>query len=695
MRVPRADEGTVHAFEGVVAASVMLCAAAFVAGYEQPADGATPARKALQLAARDALGVLRATPAPQEGLGTDLLTVLTSRCLAGDCEALTRRLDGLLPLGAAYTLHLSNGYAMHAVHAPHAPPAEAVTASIPFPADWSHTFLAPAVDDVDAAREALVLHALPIEQGRAVTRGGVPLQVTVTGTREADGAGYVLRTAASIDAGSGHTQLHFMRGDAPLAVLDAREDAARAGPGERVSVPLTLRTTEGAGVAVPKGTLLEVQMPRGWTARAAPADGWNILEDAADPNGTRLVARLERELVSGTLDLPLEATYHRDASDAYVLRASLSKGASARASVVILADANPGGGRFESPAAHLTTPGPVGAGSATWTLAALMPRAPTTALSDLVTVTRVELSTLDGTPLFASVRGVDGGGAWSSSPTTLTWTGTAAASPLAPVGLVFEVDTVEPQGRAATRAAFSPSVDLGAFDRDLPDEGAPGLYRLAVASASERYAGYEADERESHVVESATSLRGVPLDGNASYRALARVGFQDAASGSLVQPTSRSVRAGDAVDVLVDVQPLMYQAAHAEVVPTVTLRVYAPWGGSTRAPVHEERLFDGGVYADASEYRALLDADADGDLDASEMGRFWTRVPTSPAWPMGAYVLEVEATWPDALSKGQRADPTPRAARVLDSFDVVNAQGVLPASPLYQAHLVVWMRDWR
>lgn len=468
------DEGSTHVLEAVIVASIMVASVAFVATYDAPSGASTPGRVALEQRAADALAVLYDTPVLTGSGTTTLLDALLLECFQGDCSRLDARLRRLLPEGASFAVYLGNGEGVHPVYEPRVPSGEAVTARHLVEPSWSYAILAPAMTLVNPVEDPLVVSALPVFHSNAIAPGGSSLRVVVHGARVGDSAGYTLRAAATTyaaDAGDAAAtpaaSLYFHDGaGAPLATRDVRALTLGVGVLPTLApVPVHVRLEESAGVRVPAGTILEVHLPRGWTATAHQAPNaahWLIASNATGASGaavgSTVTARLLHDVASATVDLRLDAIYRGAENDHYAFTAALSRGASASASLLVRADTHATAPPFETPSVLLSAPRPMGAtAQTTWTLAAHVPQTDGASLSDVVRVERIEIIEESGARIFGGVApiGVDGG-VWTSEGDRLVWTGTTLLSRSSPLGLAFRVTASGTASPAAPREPFTP-----------------------------------------------------------------------------------------------------------------------------------------------------------------------------------------------------------------------------------------------
>lgn len=709
------DEGSTHVLEAVIVATIMIASVAFVVSFEPGSGGDRPERVGLEQSAADALAILYDTPSA--GGGGTLLDELLLECLQGDCSRIDARLGDLLPEGASFALYLGNGHDVLPVHEPRQPSGESVTARHLLQPSWSYEVVAPAMSFVNPAEDALPVATLPVFHSNVVTPGGSALKVVVHGSRVGDGASYVLKSAATTYAGAATdasttpaASLFFHDGSgAPLATRDVRALTLGAGllP-TGATVPVYVRLDETASVRVPAGAVLDVHLPRGWTAVASQplnAPHWRILANATDAgataDGSTVRAVLLHDVSGAAVDLRLDATYHGDANDHYAFAAELSRGASASASHLVRADTHGAAPPFELPGVHLSAPRPMGAGApTTWTLAAHAPQKSGVSLSTLVRVERVEIIEESGAPIFGAVAPISGAaGAWTSEGDRLVWTGTALVSGDAPLALAFRVHASGAPSPEAPRDPFTSTLDVAGWHLSARERLAPGLHRALLLPAGGGYAGYDgtnAGVSETHTIASDSVYRASALRGSGSYAAASVTPVKDALFGSHVSVARREVPVGGVADIAVEAQAVMYEVAQTGATPSVTARFYPPWAAGERVPIFELDLFDGslldGTLLDE------IDSNGDGVPEQSDVGRFNISAPIPPGWLYGPYLVEVEVSWVEDVSADVGGETVTqsvsRTARLHDYFVATPPDGVMPSSPVYDVHLVTWIGDW-
>ena len=76
------------------------------------------------------------------------------------------------------------------------------------------------------------------------------------------------------------------------------------------------------------------------------------------------------------------------------------------------------------------------------------------------------------------------------------------------------------------------------------------------------------------------------------------------------------------------------------------------------------------------------------------MGSYYITKDIPDNWLFGPYVVEVEVEWEDVLTNGTASDTVLRSARFYDYFMVTPHDSLMPASPIYNVHVVAWFPDW-
>ena len=77
-----------------------------------------------------------------------------------------------------------------------------------------------------------------------------------------------------------------------------------------------------------------------------------------------------------------------------------------------------------------------------------------------------------------------------------------------------------------------------------------------------------------------------------------------------------------------------------------------------------------------------------------DMGNYYITKGIPDNWLFGPYVVEVEVEWEDVLTNGTASDTVLRSARFYDYFMVTPHDSLMPASPIYNVHVVAWFPDW-
>ncbi|HVM45094.1 MAG TPA: hypothetical protein VM582_04085, partial [Candidatus Thermoplasmatota archaeon] len=590
-----------HVLEAVLIASIMLSAVAFVVTFEQPGPPTRNARNGLETRAQDILDILHDTPADEAILGDNELSAYIAMCMNKRCQKLEEKLAKLVPPGASYALYLSNGYDTYPVLIQGEPHGEAVTGSRTFQPGWSSTFLATAQDSVNP-NDALLVYGLPIFHSTAVTAGGSQVLVKVIGTR-ADGSDYVmLASAATVaqsagDAAAVAASLYFVDGNgAPLPA----HDISPAGSGPR---RLTLRLEETQGGEIPAGAEVTVHMPRGWTATAPQADNpdWTVLQNADNKNGSyvgsAVVAALNAPLRNGIdpiADLHLDLVYHGDVLDYYSVVASMSRGASATAGLILRGEQHSREPELATPMLHVGAPSPMGRGApTTWTLSAHLPVNDSglpNGMSAIVRVHTIELIEQEGNAIFGSNVVASPseamGGSWLSYGDRIVWSGDVVLDHTKVLNLTFRVGASGTPGPGEVRAHFVPPVSFDEWTGRLVSRTGWGFYRQTFLPRDDVYAGYNpaADALGiQHQLATTGVYRQTALPGEIPYTVSLAAAIEDSLYGSYVSAEKRSVPIGGDVVINVNVQSVLFTLAEAGQRAGVTLRFYGPWSGNDRA----------------------------------------------------------------------------------------------------------------
>lgn len=708
-RRARGDGASTHVLEAVTVATVMLASVAYVVTLDVPPAATGGQREILQQKALDALAILNDTPIDSK-LGDNLLSVAIHECLQQDCSRLRDKLDGLLPIGAKYGVYLSTRDGLVPVYAPRSPAGEAVTARRSIEPAWSYQFLAPSQSLYNPLEDPLVVYGLPVFSGSPLQQGSSALRITVEGKR-ADNAAYVMHSSATTRAVDSDTtptpsavSIFFHDGlGVPIASRDVRASTLDgAGSPSYAATPFFVRIVESGGGIVPAGTMLTIQLPHGWTGSAqtaANAADWTWVANATDRNGTSsassIIVKTRHDITSDHVDFVFDATYFGDADDYYDLAASLSAGAYARSRVLVRADGHASTPPFEVPAIVLSVPRPLGvSATTTWTLAAFS--------SDPVTVDRIEIAEEEARAIFGSIAPLTGSGSWTSSGDKLVWTGSAILSHHSPLNLTFQVTSSGLGGPAGDRAPYVPSVGISDYSGRLLQESSPGLYRGIFLPSDESYQGYNSSTgpglRTTHEVDSTSAYRATALPGSMDYGVGYVVGLKDSIFGSAVTARERRVSPGDPETLQIDAQSVMYELGTLGFTPSIDLYVYPPWAGDDRDPIESFSVYDGTLAAGSDPFLALLDQNGDLLPDATSVGRHNVTFDVPRTWLYGPFVVEARISWLEALDHVVDGVPLTeqvvRTASVFDYFIVEPPGGELPASAIYDVHLVAWFEDW-
>lgn len=703
------DGASTHVLEVVAVALVMIGSVAYVVTLDTPPVVAGGQRAALQQKVSDALAVMNDTPYANE-LGSNLLEVAIHECLQNDCSRLAKHLDKSMPPGSRYGVYLSTKDGMMPVLAPREPHAEAVSARRTIEPAWSYQFLGLSQSVYNPLEDAAVVYGLPVYSGDVVQQGSSGLRITLDGARD-DQAVYKLKasgTTRAVESGASPTpaaaSLFFHAGDGvALAARDVTGTTIDlAGKPTQAPVRMHLRLQETGGGLVPAGTQVLVQVPHGWTASAQIAANdadWTWVSDATDKSGSAtgstVAAKLKRDISSTFVDFAIDARYHGDANDHYTFSAALSAGAYARAQALVRGDDHASVPPFEHPTVLVSVPRPLGVGATTtWTLAAFS--------SDTVGVSRIEIAEEEGRAIFGNVAGLSGPGSWTHTGDKLVWTGSATLTHDAPLALTFAVTSSALGGPASDRAPFFPSVAMGEHVGRLTDETSPGLYRGVFLPKDGEYGGYETSTgeglRAAHTARSESLYRTTKLPGSVDYEVGYVLGLKDSVFGSAVTAERRSVEPGGTATLAIDVQSVMYELAAAGLTPSIDVYVYAPWTGAKHEPKATYAVYDGTLAAGSDPFLSVIDLDGDLRPDPTAVGRHSVDVPIPKAWLYGPYVVEARVTWLERLNAVVNGAPLTeeivRSASVYDYFVVRPTDDGIPASPLYDVHLVAWFDDW-
>lgn len=704
VRKSRDESGSTHVLEAVIIATIMLSALAFVATFQTPPEGSSSTRGLLSQDAADALSILYDTPVSNGGLGDNLLSVDLAKCLQGDCSDLSSKLSGLLPQGASYALYVSNGYDTFPVYVTKSPPGEAVTARRLLEPHWSYTFTGSAMTNINNFTDPALIYSLPVFNSNVVSPGGSPLKIIVEGVRSSDQASYVLEGFYTTQAAAASDVLqvpalsmNFMVNrtlwEKPGETLDtnASTPGANAGyyPGgfwdryaevlnassgwpSNQSVRFDVNLSETAGVSVPVGTEITIDVPRGWNASGWNNASWQVLQNATDWNasssGSQVIAKLLTPINARALNFTFNATYHGDLLKYYTFHASLAKGASAEANVVVLADGYGDATQtFLVPSVKMSVPRPMGAAAkTTWSLAVNIPYTaqngaqaskqgvngfdvdkaqlspyvstdPTRPNAGLTTdlaagtpinITSIKIIEQDGANIFKDVKPLRiSEGTWVNLGNQLVWAGRHSTWN-GTLNLTFEVTANGTAGAQASRAIIVPPVTFNPWEGRLVDQLSPGLYRqgfLPNNTTGQNYPvklqGYAPNVINVttpllHDYTSNSVYRGQPLAGRGNYTANQLSPVHDSIYGSNVNVDKRTVPIGGQVVITADVQSLLYALSQAGEAAGVNLTLYPPWTGDAHAPIWSQSNLDSTVVSSSYTALTMLDVNGDGKPDA-------------------------------------------------------------------------------
>lgn len=632
----RADSGNMHALEAVLVAAIMLSAVAYVTTFDVPPPITTAQRDGLQRSADDALKILYDTPM-DSNFGSNAMSVYILQCMQGTCTNLTTRLNNLLPDGVAYAVYVSNGYRTYPVYVMREPTGETVTATQLFEPSWSNTFVSPAADLVDPAKDPLLVYSLPIFNSNPLSPGGSPLQILVHGVRSSDHSEYTLTAAATTLAASATSaptsavSLYYVSANGtPIATYDAF-DQTYDEDGDLTLAPigLTLRLNESSGVDLDAGTKLTIDFPRGWNGSAnATVNGahWSITENASSRNGSyegsQIVAFLLDSLSNGTVDFRFNATYHGDVLDQYPFHARLGIGAHSVAEVLVRAD-DSADTAFSVPAVHASVPRPMGASNeTTWALAVFAPSSDeglANLTENVIEVREIEIIEKNGESIFGAVQGIESaGGEWTVLTDRIVWTGSYRLGTYRPMNLTFNVVGSGVASAPGEKNPFNAPVQFDGFEGRLVHQWGPGFFRDSILPGDDTYSGYNQDVGslvEQHRVRADTIYRGTSILGSANYSSGAASTMTDSLYGSYVSVERRDVPIGSPVVFTSNVQSILFALAKAGQEAGVTLRIYPPWGGDERVPIYESENLDQGLLNGDIKEVLALDIDDDGYAD--------------------------------------------------------------------------------
>lgn len=653
-----------HALEAVIVVSVMISASAYVVTFEQVAPPSASGRVALEQKAQDALSILYDTPVSGSNFGDNALSVYLASCMQGSCDELTDKLDELLPEGGSYAIYVSNGYDTFPVFVRDLPEGESVTATQLLEPNWSNSFVATTLSNVNPAADPLNVYSLPIFNSNVVAQGGSPLKVMVYGGRVSDGSNYTLTAFASTEAADlsdvglvSATSLTFLvpiRDPAtqattawvPGAVGDWINQTINTTTGVPTQANITfhVQLNESANVPVAAGTEITVSLPRGWHGYASQevnSAEWVVTDNATDRNATYLDSDIKATLLNAVqgraVNFTFNATYRGDLLNAYAFHARLSKGALAEAHLLVRADKRADETQtFRVPSAKISAPRPMGASAnTTWTLSVDVPDIPPTnkelkrasmhGFTPTVVINRIEITEQNGAKIFGGVRGIHWSngsgvhngsfGSWTTTGDTLVWTGSLRSGD-GPHGITFQVNASGVAGERGGRGAIVPPATFDAYTgRILPQFG-PGFFGQPIlpANATTQYAGYSSAGFQ-HTLSSVPTVRSTRLPGSTTYNISAVPSLGDSLYGSYVSVGKRSVPVGGTVVLSADVESVLFALADAGQDAGVSIRFYPPWSGDDRTPVYEVSNLDSGLLATEVTQIVMVDVNRDGFPD--------------------------------------------------------------------------------
>ena len=632
----RDDSGQTHTLEAVLVAVMLLGGVAFVVTFDAPSNPNAPSTARLEKETASGLDLLNALTTDAPKYGNNTLVKLIAEALQGNPSNLTTKLNQYLPPGAHYSVYLTTGYGDRlTVYDGGVPPGQAISVIRPLDPKWSYVFLATDVNKYDATtKTAMEIFAIPVLNGNVVDPGGVPVGVKVTGTKSDGGTFTVTSYSTTVQAaGPGpaavpHVSLFYrnLSSNAKTVYFDARDYAFPVITGiQYVSDPIPFRVavSETEGVAVPAGTVLNINVPPNWNATAAPGSnaGWTILQtvENLDTGGT-LRASLNETLVSGEINFNFTAIYGPYVGetvytqyDSFMTYLTGSVHATSEF-MVRLADSTNTQGEVEE--VYLSAPSPMGSSTTgTWAVAI---KSPATNLS----ITRVEIFQPDGLPIFGNLSQVTGpaGGSWtngagqnphlSSPSSSLVWTGYHRLNLLGGSGgdesersteFILHIGGGQYVTPRIQRDPISIPVTYergGPPSRFLRQEIAPGLYthQSFPTNLLNTYPGY-ANPTEATTVSvlnltTGTAYRLAYLTGDTNYTITSVPLSKDILAGGYLTVGDRIVPIGEDVDFSVDVSGALLRLSRANMATNVTLKIFAPWSGLSGEPVHEEGLSD-------------------------------------------------------------------------------------------------------
>lgn len=635
----------------------------------------------------------------------------------GDCDPLDAKVRRLLPPGSAFAVHVSNGHGTYPVLVERRPGGEGVTTRHLLEPAWNHSFVATSTLRVNSDEDALVVHSLPIFRSLPVTPGGSPLKVVVRGSWASDGGEHTLTASRATEALSEADRglrpvpsLTFQVNGQPASSYDARATTAVLGVPTLAKLPLTLRIQESAGVALKQGTELVVRLPRGWTAtadQAANQPHWHVSANATDRNGSisgsDVHAVLLQDVDTALVPFTLQATYLGDRLEWYPFHATLnaprrperSRAPRARRR---LPRHEPHRHLPHAPARRL--PPPTHGHGPSHHLEprrrpprhARRPRPrqrrqrPAPRRRKREPRPRRHPHRRDHRrgrpPIFGSVRGLSGGGAWTAHGDRLVWRG-AHSSASGALDLAFEVRGRGTASPPMSQVPFQPPASFdGGHEGRLLQRSAPGLHWDAFLPkvAAGAYRGYDAADLGT--VRTTPIHWTTPLPGKATYGVDSLPTLRDTAQGSAIGIERRTVAIGGEAVVDVDARAFVGALETLGLRPNMTLNVYPPWATGPQTPIRS--------------IPDLLSTTSGAHVTGPGQATYHLDVP--PSWLFGPYVVEIDVTWEQGLLGPATGQPPVEGliqkTRLYDDFLVTPPDHHPIPSPIYDVHLVTWMQDW-
>lgn len=356
---------------------------------------------------------------------------------------------------------------------------------------------------------------------------------------------------------------------------------------------------EGTG-ALPSGTKLTITLPSiltGIDRTNATQAGWRNISGRDDlDRGAEVTAELDGALSNGERSLSVTARRPSGGDALYQVTASLSQGASGRATFVlgattgIVGTANP-----LDHEVYLSVPKPQAPGSnATWGV--LFPH-PKTVPGPAETLQKLDLRVMDGTPLFAGLQGLTPTTGWELvSATHARWTGSISLAANKAQDFTFRVQA--PAQRTPDEPAIAMPVQFfgdehmgapGATNFSMLDHERPYIHAFNVPPSRDALGnpqkGYHRpsgapDDRSDSNVNLTGIIRGMLAGGSASYGVTAwgsltslSEAMRSGMARSHLDVSRQSVFLGDAVNVTVDFQGLFDEVALAATPPITSWNV--------------------------------------------------------------------------------------------------------------------------